>query len=445
MTAPRVDRELLAIAEQACANARRRGARQAAATVQRSRSVKIVLRDGQTEELKAAETRSLSLRLFVDGRYGVHQTSRLEPAALDRFIADAVELTRLLAPDPLRSLPERTLTADRSRAELGLVDPAHGGLTMAARRERAVTLHDAARRAAGAALISVGAGVSDTHWAQVLVTSDGFADGERETTFAQWADVSVRDPSGKRPADWDESMARRASELEAPAATGERAARRALAQIGATKIDSCRLPLIVENRAVGRLVSGLLTPLQARQLDQKQSCFEGYLGKTIGAPLFSLHDDPLLPGGWGSARFDWEGLTLRRRPLVEAGVLRDLLADSYYARKLGRAPTSGWTTNLLFPAGGESLDALCASAGRAILVSDFIGGNSNPTTGDFSHGLRGFLVEGGRRARPVASLNIAGNHRELWKTLRAIGDDPYRHAAHRTPSLLFDAMPIAGR
>ncbi len=444
-TASRADQELLKIAEQACALARRRGARQVAASVRRSRSAKLVIRDGLQEELKLAETRSLALRVYVDGRYGVHQTSALEPAALERFLAEAIELTRLLAPDPLRGLPERALCEGRSHADLGLVDPAYGSLTMALRKQRATALHDAARAAGGAAIISVGAGVSDSLSDSVLVTSDGFADGERETSFGQWADVSVRDPSGKRPSDWDESSARRVAELEPPARTGERAAARALAQLGAKKIDSCKLPLIVENRAVSRLLSGLLAPLDGRQLDQKQSCFEGYLGKQVATPGFSLVDDPLLRGGWGSARFDWEGLTLRRRPLIEAGVLRDYLVDSYYAKKLKRAPSSSSTTNLVFPRGAQSLEGLCAAAGRAILVSEFIGGNSNSTTGDFSLGLRGFLVEGGKRAAPVAELNIAGNHRELWKTIQALGDDPYPHSAQLTPSVLFAAMPIAGR
>jgi PmbA protein len=440
-----MDKDLLRIAEIACEAARKRGAQQTAAAVRRTRSCKVVIRDGKNEELKSAESRNLSLRVFVDGRYAQHSTSNLADAALARFVSDAVEMTRYLMPDRHRSLPDPSLYRDRSRQDLRIFDPDHDKLTMAERKRVALAVHDAARAAAGALVISVGAGFSDDLRESVLLQSNGFSDGERSTTHGQWADVTVKDPAGKRPSDWAESMARRRGELGDPARTGAEAARRALAAVGAQKLSSRKLPLIVESRCVDVLLGGLLRPLDGWALDQKQSCFAESLDKAVAAELLTITDDPLLAGGWGSRRFDDEGLTGRRRPIIERGALRAFYVDTSHGKKLGRSPTTSDSSNLVFAPGEKDLDGLCAEAGDAVLVTSFLGGNSNSTTGDFSHGISGFLVEKGKRSRPLASMNVAANHTDFWKTLLALGNDPYAHSSHRTPSLLFDALLVAGK
>jgi len=438
--------ELQKIAELACDRARSRGAKQAAARVARTRDYKVAVRDGKMEELKSSETRGLSIRIFVDGRYGQHKTSELERRALLRFVGDATEMTRVLMPDTHRALPEPALYRERPTLDLQLHDPKQGAVTMAERKRLALQAHDAAREAAGGRVISVGAGYTDRVSESVLVQTNGFADGRASTTFSLWADVSVNDArQGKRPSDWAETRARFRGALGSPQQVGQEAARRALAQIGADAIPSCTLPLVVENRAVGRLLGGLLAPLSGWALDQKRSCFDGKLGQAVASERLSVVDDPLLPRGWGSRRYDGEGITARRMPLIERGVLGKYYIDSYYARKLKRAPTTGGSSNLVFLEGEGELQELCAAAGKAILITHFIGGNSNSTTGDFSHGIGGFLLEGGKRVRPLGSMNVAGNHLRFWNELVRIGGDPYPHASHRTPSLLFRPTLVAGK
>lgn len=437
--------KLETLAELACAQARKHGAQQAAARATWSLEHKVLVRDGKWEEIKASGSRNLSLQVYVDGRYGTHATSILESAALEAFIGRAVEMTRLLSVDAHRKLPDAKDCADRSRADLGLYDPAHAGLDMAARKQRAMAAHDAARAAAGDKLLSAEAGAGDRVSLGVQRTTDGFADAERSTSFSTWAGVSAKDAGGKRPSDWDQDRARMLSRLIDPAQVGRQAAARTLATLGTGKIDTQTLPLIIENRAVGRLLGGLLSPLSGWALDQKRSCFEGSLDQPVGSEKLHVIDDPLLVGGWGSHRFDNEGLTARPRPVFEKGLLRTYFIDSYYARKLDRSPTSGGTSNLIFTPGPRDLDALCAAAGRAILVTGFLGGNSNGTTGDFSHGIQGFLIEGGKRTRPISSMNIAGNHKTFWKGLAELGSDPYPFAAQRTPSMAFGPVTVAGR
>lgn len=440
-----MNKRLVELAKLACQRAQKQGAKEAAARVGTTRHFKVVIRDGKQEELRASESRSLSLRVFVDGRYGQHTTNALQPDELERFVDDAVDMTRYLMQDAYRSLPSPDLYLERSTGDLEIFDPSQTEQTMDRRKEVALQIHDIARSAAGDKVISVGAGCTDRLNEMVLFHTNGFVDGERSTTFGAYASVSVKDPSGKRPSDWAQTAARKQAQLDPPEKVGQLAAERALACIGADTIPSCRLPLIIENRAVGRLLSGLLGPLSGRALDQRRSCFEGRLGKRVAAPLLTIMDEPLLPQGWGSRRFDWEGLTAKKMPLLEKGVLKNFYIDTYYGKKLKQSPTTNSGSNLIFSTGSKGVDALCAAAEKAILISRFIGGNSNGTTGDFSHGITGFLIERGKRTKPLAAMNVAGNHLEFWKGLIELGNDPYPYSNNRTPSMLFTPVLVAGK
>jgi PmbA protein len=130
--------------------------------------------------------------------------------------------------------------------------------------------------------------------------------------------------------------------------------------------------------------------------------------------------------------------------VFERGVLRSYYVDTYYGRKLGMAPTTRGASNLAWRLGARSRDGLVADAGEGILVSGFLGGNSNGTTGDFSLGAQGFRIRGGRLAEPVGEMNVSGNHLELWTRLEAVGDDPYPYSASRTPTLVFEGVQFAG-
>jgi len=347
-------------------------------------------------------------------------------------------------PDEYRALPDPSLYADRRTDDLGVYDPAHGEWTAAARLRRARESHDAALDAAGDHALSVMGGASDGVSWSALVNTNGFSDVERYTSAGVSAMVNVSDPSGKRPSDWfDDSTRSDPSSLDV-IGVGRTAAQRALAQIGATEPSSMELPLIVENRAIGRLLGGYLSPLSGHSLHQKRSCFAEAMGAPIASKCLTIVDDPFVYGGWGSSHFDGEGLTARRQPLIEAGYLKRYFIDTYYGRKLAMAPSGGGSFNLLFDLGDDDLSGLMKRAGRALLVTSFLGGNSNGTTGDFSHGLRGFLVEDGTATTPVSGLNLSGNHTEFWHRLVALGNDPNPGSATACPSMLFEPMAVAG-
>jgi len=437
--------EMLDVARAATAMARRAGAQDAAAVAGRSRSVSVEWRDGKLEKISEATTRALSLELYVDERYAAVSTSDLRAEALERFIGDAVALTRKLERDPFRALPERKLYEGQATVDLELEDLGHAGLTAARRRELAQAIEVAARSVKGAdAILSVSTGVGDSVSESWRVHTNGFEGSRRSTDFGISAQVSVKDADGRRPEDWDAASARHLSAIPASEVVGWRAAGRALSRLGARKGASAQMTMVVDARAAGGLLRRLFEPLSAASLQQKRSCLEGKVGQAVGSPLLHFGDDPLVPRGMGSRLFDGEGLAARPFPVFEKGVLRNYYVDTYYGRKLKLAPTTRGLSNLAWGLGPKDQEAILRDVGEGILVTGFLGGNSNATTGDFSLGIQGFRIQGGKQAEPLGEMNVSGNHLEFWKRLAAVGDDPYPYSSMRTPTLVFEGVQVAG-
>ena len=433
------------IARAAMKSALEKGAKEAAATVSRSRNVSLEWRDGKVEKINEATTRGLSLQLYVDGRYSQVSSSDLRPEALSTFIADSVTMTRVLSEDPFRALPEPALYEGRASVDLQLDDPAYPTVTPEQRRKAAQQMEEAARSVKGSeAILSVSTGFDDTRTESFRVASNGFEGTRIDTVFFVSAQVSVKDADGRRPEDYSFGGARFLGEVPATAAVGREAAERAISRLGAKKPPSAVVTLVIDNRAAGRLMGALAGPLSGASLQQKRSFLEGKLGQAIGSPLLDVVDDPLIPKAFGSRLYDGEGLAARRRPVFEKGVLRSYYIDTYYGKKLKMAPTSGGTSNLAWTLGAKPQAAILKDVGEGILVTGFLGGNSNGTTGDYSLGVQGFSIRGGERAEPVGEMNIAGNMLELLQKLTAVGNDPWPYSSMRTPTLVFEGVQLAG-
>ena len=433
------------IARAAMKSALEKGAKEAAATVSRSRNVSLEWRDGKVEKINEATTRGLSLQLYVDGRYSQVSSSDLRPEALSTFIADSVTMTRVLSEDPFRALPEPALYEGRASVDLQLDDPAYPTVTPEQRRKAAQQMEEAARAVKGSeAILSVSTGFDDTRTESFRVASNGFEGTRIDTVFFVSAQVSVKDADGRRPEDYSFGGARFLGEVPATAVVGREAAERAISRLGAKKPPSAVVTLVIDNRAAGRLMGALAGPLSGASLQQKRSFLEGKLGQAIGSPLLDVVDDPLIPKAFGSRLYDAEGLAAKRRPVFEKGVLRSYYIDTYYGKKLKMAPTSGGTSNLAWTLGAKPQAAILKDVGEGILVTGFLGGNSNGTTGDYSLGVQGFSIRGGERAEPVGEMNIAGNMLELLTKLTAVGNDPWPYSSMRTPTLVFEGVQLAG-
>jgi PmbA protein len=202
--------------------------------------------------------------------------------------------------------------------------------------------------------------------------------------------------------------------------------------------------MIVENRAGSRLLRAIQRPMMGRSLQQKNSFLEGMVGKRIASEQLTILDDPFIERGLGSRHFDNEGLAAKRRVMIEKGILRNYYIDNYYGKKLDMEPTTDSPSNVIFEYGSRSPEEMIVDVEKGILVTGFIGGNSNSTTGDFSYGIVGHLIENGKIVKPVNEMNISGNSREFWSRLVEMGNDPYPYSAWRRPSMFFEGVDFSG-
>jgi len=438
--------ELLRKAKEAVQIARRAGAQGARASVYRGRESEVRWRDGKLDSLRESTTMGVGIALYVDGRYSGHSTNDLRPQALETFVTDAVGMTRLLTEDPHRSLPDPEFYQDMLTRDLKMVD-AHGmaAVTSINRRRNAAAIEEAMRVAPGAErIISVETACEDNEYEQALVASNGMEGTKATTGFSMSAQVTLRDAGDQRRADYWYTFSRQRDRVLSAEAVARLALRRATEALGAGPMKGGEYPVVVENRVASNPIGLLLGALDGGSVQQQQSFLADRLGQQIASPKLSITDEPHLPGGGGSRTFDSEGMAARRFPLIQRGVLRNFFLDTYYASKLGMRPTTGGSSNLVYDLGTRDLEQLLAAMGRGILITDFVGGNSNSTTGDFSAGIHGHWIENGRRVRPLAEMNISGNALEIWMKLQEVGNDPYLNSSNRRPSLRFDALTFSG-
>lgn len=408
------------------------------------RTVEISYRDRKPENIKEASTKGLALEIFVNGRYSTMSTSDLRKDALKDFIGRAVAQTKLLAEDPFRSLPDAKYYQGRQEIDLGQVDPDYGKLTPDERHRFVKSIEDACLAGGGDKAISVTASSTDGYGESLLMASNGFDGYSEATYFMGGAEMTGKDEGDRRPAEFGIAVALRRKDLPKPETIGAEAARRTLALFGAKKIKTEILPIIVENRIVGRFGNGFMQALFGRSIQQKQSFLADKKGQKIGSDKFTVIDDPFIKRAQGARLFDSDGFAAKKRVMIDAGVLKEFYVDWYYGRKLGWEPTTGSPSTVVVPPGKRSVAEIMKDLGRGILITGFIGGNSNSTTGDVSIGIVGQLFEKGAPVQAVAEMNIADNHLRLWQRLVEVGNDPYLYSAQRVPSLVFQDVVVSG-
>ena len=442
MSAVAVKQDLTDLADRSVEHLRKSGANEAAVVIGRGRSVEIEIRERKVEKLQESAAAALSVAVYADGRYSGHSTNDLRWDSVRKFLDDALAMTRLLEPDPFRRLPDSRLYENRPTVDLGIADPGYASLQTSQRKKTAREIEDAAL-GGGENIQSVTSFFSDGWGETIRVTSNGFRDREEYTSFSAGAEVTVRD-GDKRPEDYWYVSARKLAGITDPPKLGKTAAERALARVGAKKIAGGAMTILVENRAAGRLLSFFLQATSAGALQQKRSFLDGKLGQKVVSEKLTITDDPLIPGALGSRRWDGEGISAKKMSVVERGVLRNFFVDTYYGRKLEMEPTTGGWSNLVIEPGSASFAETVKGLKRGIVVTSFLGGNSNSLTGDFSTGIQGWLVENGERVHPVAEMNLSGNHGEFWDKLAALGNDPWLYSSVRIPSLLFEGVSVSG-
>ncbi|MCU0461348.1 MAG: TldD/PmbA family protein [Bacteroidales bacterium] len=433
--------EKYTLAEQVIAYALKSGAQQVSVSIDESRSNDIEIRDEQIDRLTESNRNSLTVSLYVDKKYSSNSTNRLKKDELFKFVDEAIAATRYLAEDEFRILPDPVLYYKGGGEDLNMLDSSIETI-------ETKTKIDLAKAVLGEAfnkderIISVSSFYSDSLSTRVLVTSNGFKGDSARSSLTLYATVAVKSDKG-RPSDYWYESALFYDKLK-KTDIGKKALERTLKKIGPEKISSGKYPMILENRSAPNLLYPVYNALTGYALYQKQSFLAGKKDQTIASKVMTIFDDPTIISGPGSRHFDGEGLALAKRAIVEDGVLRGYYIDTYYGRKLGMDPTSGSSTNVVFKLGDRDMEGMVKSLKKGILVTGFNGGNCNGSTGDFSYGIEGYLVENGSIIHPVNEMNITGNMTQIWNNLVEAGNDIIEGSSYRVPSLMIDNVDFSG-
>jgi PmbA protein len=422
--------------------AARGGATQAEAAVSLDTGLSVTVRLGEVETLEYQRDRGMGITVYVGKRKGSASTADLSWPAVAETVTKALSIARFTAEDECSGLADAALMA----REVPDLELAHAWDIDA---ERAIEL---ARRAESAALAvdprirnSEGGSVSSHAGARVYGNTHGFLGAYPYTTHSISCVVLGQQDDGMQRDYWY-STAREASALESPEEIGRRAGRRTVDRLGARKLGTRKAPVLFAAEMARGLVGHFLGAVRGGPQYRKSSFLCGAAGQQLFPSWVGMVERPHLKRALGSAPFDNEGVATRDRALVDGGVLTGYVLDSYSARKLGLATTgnAGGVHNLEVGGTGEDFEGMLRRLDTGLLVTELLGQGVNLVTGDYSRGAAGYWVERGSIAYPVHEVTIAGNLRDMYRGLVAVGADVDIRGGVRTGSILVEQMTIAG-
>jgi PmbA protein len=434
--------QLAGIAGAVLAHARAAGATAAEVEVSEGFGQNVSVRRGEVETIEYTRDKGIGVTVYVGQRRGHASTADFGAEAIRAAVDKAATIARYTAEDECAGLadPERLA---RAWVDLDLHHP--WDLPVEAAIELAKTCEGAAFAVDPRVKNSEGSSVSVHESGFLYANTHGFSGGYRTSRHGLSCSVIAEDDDGMQRDYWYTS-ARAAADLEAAQAVGTTAGRRAVRRLGGRKLRTLTCPVLFEAPVATGLVGHFVSAVSGGSLYRKSSFLLDSLGTTVFAPGIDIREDPHLPRGPASAPFDDEGVATASRDVVKGGVVQGYFLSSYSARKLGLQTTgnAGGTHNLLVAHGAESLPDLLQRMGRGVLVTELLGQGVNPVTGDYSRGAAGFWVEGGQIAYPVEEITIAGNLREMFRDIAAVGADVDRRGSRQTGSILIGTMTVAG-
>lgn len=427
------------------------GADAAEAVTSERQALSVGVRNGQLEDVEREEARDLGLRVFIGRRQASVSASDLSDATRTRLVERAVAMARLAPEDPYAALAPEDRLAQGPYPDLDLYDASERS---AAELEAAAAETEAAALAVEGVAKSEGGHASWSTSAWRHLTSHGFEGVYRGSGFSLGAGV-IAEKDGAMERGGEYRSSRHLSDLPGADEIGGEAGRRAVARVGPRKIASTTAPVIFENRVATQVLSPLVGAISGPSIARGVSFLKDRMDQPVLPAGVDLIDDPFRPRGMGSTPFDDEGVAVERRALVQDGRLTTWLLNSAAAAQLGLAstghasrglagPPGVSTHNLHLEAGERDLAALMGDAGTGLLITSMFGPSLNPNTGDWSAGVSGFWFENGAIAYPVSEVTVAGKLIDLYARLQRGSDLEFR-GSFNSPSLLFDAVAIAGK
>ena len=437
----RLDR-LSGIAEQLLEGCARRGATQAEVICNEDSGLSVNVRMGEVETVEATRDRGIAVTVYFGHRKGSASTADMREESLEATVAQACAIATFTEADPAAGLADAELMASTQRE----FDGWHPWDVDAARAiDIALACEQAGREFDPRIVNSDGASTNSSASISVYANSHGFLGRERGTHHSIGCALIAGEGDGMQRDSWY-SLALAAFDLESAPAIGRSAARRTLARLQPRQLPTGRVPVLFAAEMARSLIGSYIGAVSGGALYRKASFLLDSVGSRVFPEWFGIDELPFLPRGLRSASFDGEGVATRESPLVRDGVVQRYVLGSYSARKLGLATTAnaGGVHNLQVHANAGDLDSMVRGMGRGLLVTELMGQGVNPITGDYSRGAAGFWVENGQVAYPVDGITIAGNLKQMFAVIEAVGSDIDPRSHVRTGSILVGDMTVAG-
>lgn len=422
--------------------ARKQGASAAEAAVSSDSGLSISVRKGEVETIEHTRDQGLGITVYFGQRKGTASTSDFKPEAIRDTVRAACNIARFTNDDPYSGLADAELMAG-DLPDLDLYHPWE--LTPEAAIELGKRCESAALESDPRISNTEGASVNSHNGLHVYGNSHGFIGGYPSSRHSLSCSV-IGQQGDSMQRDYWYTVSRRADDLESEFEVGRKAAERTLARLGARKLGTRQAPVIFRSDVAGSLLRSLISAISGSSLYRKASFLLDHLGKPVFPDHIQIQENPRIPRGLGSAAFDSEGVATYDKQIIQDGILQTYLLSSYSARKLGMQTTAnaGGVHNLSITPGEQGLEDLLREMGTGLLVTEMMGQGVNMVTGDYSRGAAGFWVEQGEIQYPVEEITIAGNLKQMFAQLLAVGNDEERRSSIRTGSLLIEQMTIAG-
>ena len=430
------------------------GASDAECTIAEGDEFSANVRMGELETLKEAGSRGAGLRVLIGKRMGASYTSDLTPEGIRQMVRSAIDLAALTTEDPHAGLPEPaefgSLTGDlqlfsNETAKL----PTEERIAIAKRAEAAALAVDAR------ITNSEGASFDSSVNGRVFANSRGFL-GAYRSSYCSVSAVPVATENGSMERDYWFTIARNYKGLEDAETVGRKAAARALRRLGAVKVETQRVPVVFEPRTARTLLGNIFDAVDGRAIYRNASFLAGKIGEKIADERITLVDDGTIPGLFGSSPFDDEGVPTRRTAVIERGVLKSYLLNTYTARKLDLKTTGNASRgitgnagighgNFFIEAGTRTPEEIIRGIKNGFFVTELIGSGVNIVTGDYSRGAVGIWIRDGELAFPVSEVTIAGTLQEMLNGIAEIGNDLEFLSSVSAPTIMLGEMTVAGR
>ena len=419
-----------------------RGASSSEAAASLSQGLSVNVRKSEIETVEHTRDRNLVVSVYFGQRTGSASTSDYSPAAVKETVLAACNIAKWTEEDRCIGLADSERLA-KDVMDLDLYHP----WTPSVEEASSLALEcEASALGADARIVnSEGASVDAHQGVEVYGNSLGFIGHTQKSRQGISCSV-IAGVGDSMQRDYWYSSARRLGDLDTPVQVGDQAARRTLRRLGARRVPTCKVPVIYEAPVASSLLGHFISAISGGALYRKASFLLDHLDKKIFPEFVRIHEQPLIVGGMGSAAFDGEGVATSARDIVSDGILRGYVLGSYSARRLDMQTTgnAGGVHNLTIDTGDQNLEQMISGIDKGFLVTELIGFGINNVTGDYSRGAAGLWIENGEIAYPVEEVTVAGNLKDIFQNIAAIGNDVDPRRSTRCGSILVEGLTIAG-